>query len=67
MLKSVSEAIVLPDCDFLLMAADHPEQGFNVASYDGTFNPLLAPLLLPFRKQLDTGTVTIPGKFTIHW
>ena len=62
MLVKVSRSIALPDCDFLIMAADHPEQGFFVDNYDATFNPLLAPLLLPFRQQHDNGTVAIPGK-----
>jgi len=55
----------IPDVDFVSLAADHLEQAFG-RPYDGTFNQSMAPLLVAYRKQLDSGTIAIPGKITAH-
>lgn len=65
MIQRIASVSRLPDCDLLLLAADHLDQGFGVEHFNGTFDPKNAPILLPFRKQLDSGTVAIPGIY-IH-
>jgi hypothetical protein len=62
-LQSVAESFELPDVDFAMLTADHPEQGFSAAGnipVDAHFNQSRAPLLLAYRKQRDNGTVAAP-------
>jgi len=63
MLQSVAASFELPDVDFVMLTADHPEQGFSKMSkvpVDSHFNRSSAPLLLAYRKQQDNGTVAAP-------
>ena len=60
-IRSVAEEYNLPDCDFVMITADHASQAFH-RPYNGSFNARLAPLVVPYRLQRDDGTVAAPGK-----
>jgi hypothetical protein len=65
LLQKAAQVFDIPDVDFVLPTGDHLEQSFG-RPYDGTFNQSLAPLLVAYRKQLDSGTIAVPGKKTAH-
>jgi len=63
MLQSILASFEVPDVDFVMLTADHPEQGFSktgTVPVDSHFNRSRAPLLLAYRKQKDNGTVAVP-------
>lgn len=67
-LKSVAATIELPDCDLVMMCADHVEQGLHrdrSEPVSAPWSPRLAPMLLAYRLQRDNGTVAVPGAWIL--
>ena len=52
--------IQLADATFSMSTADHLYQSVGDRPYNGSYNPYLAPILVPYRLQRDTGSVAAP-------
>ena len=50
----------LPDVDFAMATGDHLYQSAGDRGYNGTFNNSLAPVLVAYRLQRDSGSVAAP-------
>jgi hypothetical protein len=60
MIDAVASEFELPDVDFIMITSDHLWQTFGDRPYNGSFDPSVAPIVVPYRLQKDTCSVAAP-------